>query len=72
MSIYNFNPFYVPFDFVGRVRHKRYEPSKGERKRCKSCKHFDKHLTASSCALGKRRYTSPNDIACDSHERRKR
>ena len=71
MSIFD---FFNPYNFVGRVkhRHKKYEPSKGERKRCKSCKYFDKHLTSGSCTLGKRRYASPNDIACDSHERRKR
>ncbi len=35
-------------------------------------KHFNKHLGYSACMLGKRKYASPNDIACDSHERRKR
>lgn len=71
--IFNFDN-YNPYDFTrhNRRKVKKYNLSKGESKRCKSCKYFDKHLTVSSCALSKRRYTSPNDIACNSHERRKR
>lgn len=69
MDIYDFNPFHF-------TRHNRkvkeYNLSKGESKKCKSCKYFNKHLGYSACEAGKRRYASPHDIACDSHERRKR
>lgn len=69
MDIFDFNPYHF-------TRHnrkvKKYNLSKGESKRCKSCKYFNKHLGYSACEAGKRRYASPYDIACDSHERRKR
>lgn len=70
MNIFDFNPYYFTRHIHKRV--KKYNLSKGERKKCKSCKYFNKHLNYCACMLGKRKYASPNDIACDSHERRKK
>lgn len=68
IDIYNFNPCnFKPYQAV-----KQYRLSKGEQKKCKSCKYFNKHLARGTCEARKRRWASPNDIACDSHERRKK
>lgn len=68
MDIYNFSPY----NFKPYRTAKKYRLSKGEQKKCKSCKYFNKHLAYSTCGAGKRRYTAPNDIACASYEKRKR
>lgn len=70
MEIFDFNPYH--FTRHNRMRVKKYNLSKGESKRCKSCKHFNKHLSHSACEQLKRIYAFPDDIACDSHERRKK
>ena len=75
MNMFDLNPLYFlnPLHFTRHNRKvKEYNLSKGESKKCKSCKYFNKHLWYSACEAGKRRYASPHDIACDSHERRKR
>lgn len=69
MNMFDFNPYH--FTRHNRKGVKKYNLSKGERKKCKSCKYFNKHLTHSACEQLKRIYVSPNDIACDRHERRK-
>lgn len=70
MNIFDFNPYH--FTRHNRKGVKKYNLSKGESKKCKSCKCFNKHLNYYACMLGKRQYASPNDIACDNHERRQR